>query len=185
MLGASPTMQATLIEVMHQQVRAIHRAVTGDELPEAEATNGDAEATPESEEVITRRFVELAALVQAMPAVAERIPPFAFKPPIDVIACDDAVVLELAVCGVRREDLRVDRHANTLVISGLRREGQAARGRVFHAEIARGPFQRVVPLPFPVTREPRVELEDGLLRIYVTSEVTNQDQEKGSEENSK
>jgi HSP20 family molecular chaperone IbpA len=174
-------MQATLIEVMHQQVRAIHRAVTGADLPDAEEAPAEVSPDAETEEVITRRFVELSALVQAMPSVAERIPPFAFKPPIDVFACDDAVVLELAVCGIQRADVRVDRDANTLVISGVRRESRVARGQVFHAEIARGPFQRVVPLPFAVTREPRVELEDGLLRIYVTNEVTNQ----GSEENSK
>lgn len=183
-------MQAEIIEVMHQQVQAIHRAVTGSDLPEA-APAEHASTDTASDEVITQRFAELDALVRSMPSVAGRIPPFAFTPAVDVIAGDDAVILEVAVCGVRREDIIVERIPDGLVIRGLRREGSAGRGRVFHAEIARGPFVRVIPLPFPIEGEPRIELEHGLLRIYVAAEaaqggngsrvdrVTNQ----GSEEN--
>ena len=64
---------------------------------------------------------------------------------------------------------------------------------MFHAEIPRGPFYRVVPLPFTVERDPRIELEHGLLRIYVEAAAArggngtrpDTDTHKGSEENSK
>jgi HSP20 family molecular chaperone IbpA len=183
-------MQPQLIEVMHQQVRAIHRAITGDDLPELEPATA---TTPGSDEDVTWRFAELAALARSMPAVAERVPPFTFTPPLDVIAGDDAVILELALCGIRREDISVERAPEGLIVRGVRRDGHAAKGRMFHAEIERGPFHRVIPLPFQMKSEPRVELEQGLLRIYVDAEVavvgpgsrTETDENHGSEEKRK
>lgn len=164
-------MQAEIIEVMHQQVRAIHRALTGDDLPQIDVPSDSAPPSLESDEVIIRRFAELTATAQSMPSVATRMPPFTLTPAVDVFAGDDAVVLEVAVCGVRREDVSVECVPGALLISGIRRDGHRSGGRLFHAEIARGPFIRVIPLPFPIERDPRIELEHGLLRIYLAAET--------------
>jgi HSP20 family molecular chaperone IbpA len=174
-------MQAEIIEVMHQQVRAIHRALTGDDLPQTEVPSDPASPSPDSDEVITRRFAELAAIARSIPSVATRVPPFTFMPEVDVIAGDDAVVLEVAVCGIRREDLSVECVPGALVISGIRRAGHGSEGRLFHAEIARGPFLRMIPLPFPIERDPRVELEHGLLRIYLAVETADRGSDSRTE----
>ena len=164
-------MQAEIIEAMHQQVRAIHRALAGDDLPQIDVPSDSSPPSRESDEIILRRFAELAATARSMPSVATRVPPFTFTPEVDVIAGDDAVVLEVAVCGIRREDLSVECVPGGLVISGIRRDGHGSGGRLFHAEIARGPFLRVISLPFPIERDPRIELEHGLLRIYLAVET--------------
>ncbi|MBX3158128.1 MAG: Hsp20/alpha crystallin family protein [Deltaproteobacteria bacterium] len=168
-------MQAELIEVMHQQVRAIHRALTGDDVPATTGANDDAATADDSEEEITRRFTELAALVRAMPSVAERVPPFAFTPAVDVMAGDRSVMIEIAVCGVRRADVTVERVDGALVVRGVRRFDEPVTGRLFHAEIPRGPFLRVIPLPFPIAREPRIELAQGLLRIHLDAVALQHD----------
>ncbi|HVK88761.1 MAG TPA: Hsp20 family protein [Kofleriaceae bacterium] len=176
-------MQAELIEVMHQQVQAIHRALTGDDPPELDPV---APETEEPDAVIASRFAELAAIARSIPALSARVPATAFAPPLDIIATEGAVVIEVALCGVRRGDLDVERTVGALVISGVRRDAHADKGRRFHAELPRGPFLRVVPLPFATERAPRIELEDGLLRIYLDVDLdvdatvmTNKGQENG------
>lgn len=165
-------MQADIIEVMHQQVRAIHRALTGDDVPDAPEPGGDPPPTEandgSSDAAIAERFAQLEQLARIHPSLAEVVPPFSFTPPTDVLTENDAIVLELAVPGVRRDEITLERHDDALVVSGVRRDDHAARGRRFHAEIPRGPFFRVIPLPCPISGEPRVELADGLLRIYLT-----------------
>jgi HSP20 family molecular chaperone IbpA len=158
-------MQTDIIESMREQVRAIHRALTGDDVPEAEALD---EGTNETAETITRRFAELEVMARALPTVAERVPPFTFTPAVDVIAADDEVILELALPGVDRGDVTVEGVPGGLVVSGIRRDRRAPRGSVFHAEIPRGPFSRAIPLPIPIAGEPRTELDRGVLRIHLT-----------------
>ncbi len=157
-------MQPEIIQSMHEQVRAIYRAFTGEDVGEG-AVEGDGVA---NDETIARQFAELDAIARTFPSVVARVPPFTFVPPVDVIATDDAVLVELALPGVDRDEITIERAADALTISGIRRDGHAGRGDLFHAEIPRGPFLRTIPLPFPVDAEPRIELEDGVLRIYLT-----------------
>jgi HSP20 family molecular chaperone IbpA len=171
-------MQAQMIQVMRDQVRAIHRALTGSEVPELEETVAN---WPESDEDVTRRFIALEAVARSLPAVAERVPPFSFTPALDIIAGDAAVIVELALPGIDRKDIAVERVRDELVVRGIRHDEYAGEGRAFHAEIPRGPFRRVIPLPFQVEGEPRIELQRGVLRIYlsVTSEGNhNQEQRR-------
>lgn len=199
-------MQAELVHMMRSHVRAIHRAITGTDVPEGPQGDPGARIDPNTGEPIagessagdpitgdpavppddiarrflepddiarrslepddiTRRFLELDAAARSIPAVRTMVPPFAFTPPLDVIASDTTVVLELALPGVRREDVDVVRRAGGLVVHGVRRDGVA--GRAFHSEIPRGPFSRAIPLPFPVEDAPRIELEHGVLRIHL------------------
>jgi HSP20 family molecular chaperone IbpA len=111
---------------MNDQVRAIYRALTG-------------------EDVYSREF----------------------KPPLDVIAGDEAVIVEIALPGVGRDAIEIERDAEVLRISGIRPVHHDVLGTVFHAEIRRGAFFRAIPLPFPLAGEPRIELADGILRLHL------------------
>ena len=157
-------MQPSTIELMHDQVRAIYRAMTGEEMPEPEAPE-EAELPPSVDEV-ARRFADLELLARQVPTVVSRVPPFSFEPALDIIGTYNHVLVEVAVPGIKRDDVTVICTGETVVVWGTRGGESAADGRCFHhAEIPRGPFHRVVPLPCSVTKEPRVDVERGLIRI--------------------
>jgi HSP20 family molecular chaperone IbpA len=161
-------MQTELIQVMRAQVQAIHRALTGTDVPEPDADEPQTAATGDDE--VTDRFLELEAAARALPALAERLPTFSFTPPLDVVAGDDAVILELWVPGVDRADVDVALEPGRLVVTGIRRD--EAHGGYHYAETPRGPFLRAIPLPFALDGEPRVELERGVLRIFSAADPT-------------
>jgi HSP20 family molecular chaperone IbpA len=123
-------MQAELIHSVHDQVRSIYRALTGEEIGNDE-----------------------------------------LAPPVDVIVTEDAVLIEIALPGMERDTITIERYADALLVSGIRPVPHGAFGTIFHAEIRRGPFYRAIPLPFPLATEPRIELADGVLRIHLTVET--------------
>jgi len=135
-------MQSELIQSMNEQMRAIYRALTG-------------------EDVYSREF----------------------KPPVDVIAGQDSVVVEIALPGVGRDAIEIERDESVLRISGIRPVHHDVLGTVFHAEIRRGAFFRAIPLPFPLAGEPRIELADGMLRLHLP--VASSTRRDGSSRTSK
>lgn len=155
-------MQNEIIQSMHDQVRAIYRAFTGHEVADE---IGEPTYTAEN---ITRRFAELESIARAFSSVMEQRPAVTFTPQVDIVAGDDAVIVEVALPGVERDAIVIDRAGSAIVISGIR----VPSGRLFHTELARGPFYRAIPLPFPIDRDPRVELEHGVLRIYLSPAVS-------------
>jgi HSP20 family molecular chaperone IbpA len=158
-------MDPTTVELMLDQVRAIHRALTGKDLPDPPPQATAAKAPP-AEEVV-HRFADLEAIARNMPNVIERVPPFSFSPPVDALNDEHEVLIEVAVPGVERKDVKVERTGQMVVISGFRRGERAANGRTyFQAEIPRGPFHRVVRLPFALQGEPRIEVNQGLIEIH-------------------
>jgi HSP20 family molecular chaperone IbpA len=151
---------------MYEQARAIYRAITGHELPDA--PEGDGHPTDPSFEVVARRFADLEAMARGVSAVVEHVPPFSFAPPVDAFEDGKTLVVEVAVSGVERADITVERAGDLLVISGVRRT-ETGNGRSYlHAEIPRGPFHRVIQLPYAVSAEPRVEVRNGLIRVELT-----------------
>jgi HSP20 family protein len=166
-------MQAKRLEMMRDHVRAIHRAVTGDDPPDAEPPEGEAPAL--SRESVSERFGELEAMARSIPLIARRVPPFSFSPPLDVIGSEREVILELGVPGIELRDVEVEVEGNTLVVSGSLPTNQALNGRIyFHAEMPRGPFRRSIRLPEPTTGPPRVEVENGVIRIRLAKSVKSQ-----------
>src|SRR5262249_1948379 len=140
------------------------RALTGVDLPDPPAS-----ISPDVPiEEVARRFADLDALARLVPAVVERVPPFSFAPPFDAIDEQRELLIELAVPGLDRSDAPVERPDELRVVSGIRSGERAPNGRTYlHAEIPRGPFHRVIRLPFSTTSEPRVEIDRGLIRIHL------------------
>jgi HSP20 family protein len=159
---------------MRDQVRAIFRVLTGGELPEAEPRGTMPLPVEQMGDVVAQRFADLEAMGRSIPQIAERVPPFAFAPPVDVIEDDKEMVVEMALPGVVRDDLHVDLNQEMLAVWGVRYGEKVANGRAFrHAEIPRGPFRRVLLLPKEVTTgKPRVELENGVARIHLSRITT-------------
>jgi len=156
-------MHPTTLQLMHDHVRAIHLALTGDDLPGARAPEEPAEAAVGE---VATRFFALEALARQLPTVAERVPRFSFSPPVDLLGTKRELLVEVGVPGVEQGDVEVEQRGSTLVISGCRGGERPTDGRTYyHAEIPRGPFRRVVVLPDAVVGEPRVEVESGLIRI--------------------
>jgi HSP20 family molecular chaperone IbpA len=156
-------MRGTRFEMMHDHVRAIHRAVTGADPPDA--APGEGAPAPAADEV-SQRFAELEALARSIAPIAERVPPFSFSPPLDVIETARELIVELGVPGVERADVEAEVSGHTLVISGARSTTQPPEGRIYlHAELPRGPFRREVRLPEPAGGAPRLEVEHGIVRV--------------------
>lgn len=155
-------MNPELIESMRNQACTIYRAVTGSDFSDAQPRMSESEAPLEE---VTRSFAELEAMTRATPSLAERVPPFSFTPPIDVIIEDEELLVEVAVPGTERSDITVECENDTLIISGIRRAQGTGERTYSHGEIPRGPFYRSYHVPFSVAGEPAVALERGLLRV--------------------
>lgn len=148
-------------ELMHDHVCAIYRALTGSELPEREPA-----APPPPFAEVAQRFAELEAHARGVAGVADRVPPFSFAPPVDVLATEREVIVEVGVPGVERHDVEAEVRGDLLIVGGARAGERDGDGRTYyHAELPRGPFHRVVPLPARVGGEARIEVSQGIIRI--------------------
>jgi HSP20 family molecular chaperone IbpA len=162
-------MHRTPLELMRSHLRDIHQAVTGKELPDEAAKLEVPSGAELSQDGVMRLFTELEVVARTLPEVATRVPPFSFTPPVDLLENDRALIAEVAVPGVERDDVAVEVKGELLIVSGSREQrGAHDSPRFVHAEIARGPFRRVVQLPHAVTDELKVNVERGLIRIELT-----------------
>jgi HSP20 family molecular chaperone IbpA len=158
---------------MYEHVRAVHRCVTGNEPPEPTPpppapAGTEGEKRPPTVDELELRFAELQAAVRSIPPLAERIPPFSFEPPLDVIGTERELVFELGVPGVERGDVDVELVEGRLIVRGARPVSANFDGRVYlHAELARGPFFRALTLPEGASGPARVEVENGIIRVRV------------------
>jgi HSP20 family molecular chaperone IbpA len=156
-------MERRAFERMEREVRAIHRALTGDE-PRIEDLPSDAETPAEDE--LMRRFTELAIFARANPHVASELSALGFVPPIDVVETGDEVLVEALVPGIASSDVEVHVREQALYLVGARTVDSNG-GVIVREEIPRGSFQRVIHLPCEVSPRSRVEVDRGLLRIHL------------------
>jgi HSP20 family protein len=104
-----------------------------------------------------------------------RFQPPVIEPPADVYETADAVVVVIEIPGVRGQDVELSFAEGRMMVRGEKRDLhhheqlQHHRERIYsQMEIARGVFERVVPLPAPVdTEQVAVDYDDGLLRIVM------------------
>jgi len=174
-------MHPELIEIMRDQVCTIYRAATGANMPTAEPATSELE--PSLEEV-TRSFAELEALARTSPTLSERVPPFSFTPPLDVFLDGEDLLIEVAVPGVERKDVTVECANGTLIISGIRRGHRGANERTYSGEIPYGPFYRALRVPLPMSSEPTVDLDRGLLRVRLISSPTDKQTQEATHSSS-
>jgi HSP20 family protein len=96
-----------------------------------------------------------------------------WRPAVDVYETEKAVVVQVELSGVRREDLRVSVHGEKVRIRGVR---QVARGaeiqRLHQVEITSGPFERLLRIVIPFERDQvSANLEDGFLRVVLPKQL--------------
>jgi len=94
-------------------------------------------------------------------------------PNADVIERPDGVTVRIEVAGVDHSSIQLVVAQSALVVSGRRINpdtgGTAAGIRFRQMEIEYGPFERVLPLPFPVQpRDAQAHYIDGLLEIILS-----------------
>ena len=102
-------------------------------------------------------------------SVAGRSRVSAFSPQVDAYETEKGYQIEVALPGLKREDIKVDFHQGRLTISGERQFKNEKNDRRYHiVESSYGSFQRSFQLPDTVEpRQIQANLEDGVLRVLV------------------
>ncbi len=93
----------------------------------------------------------------------------AWVPRSDVRETHEGINVTLEIPGVLREDIEILIEANYLRVSGLREQPPAGGCTRWHQmEIAYGPFERVIALPFePDPARITASYKEGFLRIEI------------------
>ncbi len=96
-----------------------------------------------------------------------------YKPPVNVFETEEKFVIQVALPGVEKEDVRVEYRDGTLKVFGIRKDFCEENQRKFHVvEIAYGPFERKVYIGEQVDVD-KIEshLKNGLLIIDVPKKI--------------
>ena len=90
-----------------------------------------------------------------------------WQPCCDMVETDEAIIVEVELPGVDRQDVSVDVQGDILRITGERRTTVAQRGRHYHrTERQYGRFERQLRLPLRVDREAiQAEFRTGILTL--------------------
>lgn len=90
-----------------------------------------------------------------------------WQPCVDMCETPEAIIVEVELPGVRREDVRIELEGDVLHITGERRATAERQGRNYYRlERSYGRFERQLRLPDTVTRETiRAEFDAGILII--------------------
>jgi HSP20 family protein len=96
-----------------------------------------------------------------------------WRPAVDVYETEKAVVVQVELAGVRREDLKISVDGDRLRIRGVRDPGRdEGIERLHQVEIASGPFERVLEIQIPFDRDQvSARIEDGFLRVVLRKQV--------------
>ncbi len=90
-----------------------------------------------------------------------------WTPALDVYEDKDNVFVKAEIPGMKREEIEVSLHDNTLSISGERKaENKHQDAEVYRSERFIGRFQRAISLPSPVSLEKvKAQYKDGILTV--------------------
>ena len=114
-----------------------------------------------------------------------------FSPQVDAYETDKGYQIEVALPGLKREDVKVDFQQGRLTISGERQFKNEQNDRRYHiVESSYGSFQRSFQLPDTVEpRQIQANFEDGVLRVLVPKDeektMRHQIQVQGAQAGSK
>jgi HSP20 family protein len=100
-----------------------------------------------------------------------------WTPNADVIEHADGILVRLELAGVALESIQIAVANSTLLVTGKRMNpntgGTAAGYRFRQMEIEYGPFERVLPLPYPVDHQHvRARCGNGILEISMLRSAT-------------
>jgi HSP20 family protein len=84
-----------------------------------------------------------------------------------MVETDEAIIVDIELPGVQREDVRLEVKGDVLYITGERRARQERQGRnYYYSEQHHGNFERQLRLPRTVDREAiRAEFARGILTV--------------------
>lgn len=90
-----------------------------------------------------------------------------WEPPVDIYETDDALVLEVELPGVSKDEVSVELHEHTLTLSGERTRKPSVKGGHYYREEGRyGAFQRAFRLPTSVDQaKVQATCKDGVLAL--------------------
>jgi HSP20 family protein len=93
-----------------------------------------------------------------------------WHPSTDVYDGPDGLIVKVELGGVPCDDIQIYLQDRALVVEGMRRDPHTAESlaglRLRQMEIEYGPFQRVIPLPYPVDgRRALAHCAGGMLEI--------------------
>lgn len=93
----------------------------------------------------------------------------AARPLIDIIDRSDEVVVKADMPGVKKEDVDISLHEDSLVLRGeIKNEAAAAGENVIYSERNRRSYARTIELPVKIDAEKiRANLKDGVLSVYL------------------
>ena len=104
------------------------------------------------------------------PGFAE--PRASWEPPVDVFESGRDLLIVVALPGVESQDLEVSSQGDWLLVTGVRRLPEAARGAAIRRlEIPHGRFERRIQLPANGWKLERPTLANGCLVLMLTKQV--------------
>ena len=100
-----------------------------------------------------------------------------WQPRCDMVETDEAILIDVELPGVKREDVRLEVKDDVLHIAGERHALAQRQGRNYHyLEQHYGRFERQLRLPRRVDREAiRAEFDSGILSITLPKKQENPD----------
>lgn len=91
-------------------------------------------------------------------------------PRVDIIDHDQSIEVQAALPGVKKEDVNVSIHHQTITISTTSKEEKKEEepGKYFRREISHGEFQRTLSLPDNIDDEQaKASFKDGILTVTI------------------
>ncbi len=90
-----------------------------------------------------------------------------WSPPLDVFQTQDHMFVKCELPGMKKEDIQISLHENTLTISGERKQEQEVKeGESYRTERFFGRFHRSLTLPVSVqANNVKAQYKDGILAI--------------------
>jgi HSP20 family protein len=90
-----------------------------------------------------------------------------FKPGAEIVKTDTGFSVNVALPGVKREDIKIDLDSNVLSISGERKsEHSENKNNVLRSEITYGKFTRSFSLTNDIDKDKiEADFENGILKI--------------------
>ncbi|MCB9251840.1 MAG: Hsp20/alpha crystallin family protein [Flavobacteriales bacterium] len=92
-----------------------------------------------------------------------------FKPATNILETDKAFEIQLAIPGLKKEDIKIDLRENTLTISGERNTKKDQKEGSWHySEISQGKFSRTFTIPdFIIQDKIEANLTEGILELIL------------------